>query len=233
MRTIMKLCNYTGQEIWEGVECVGPHGIGLWHEKIMENGATIQVYHELYVDLSLSLDAIRSGIRRSNKPHISLGHKLWNTSVLTEVDHEVFAEFSRLHCSVAGRVTRPQETWNLQEQAIHNKDAFLIVLRNKDGRMVGGGLFHISRTEGVYAVAVFDRTLFDFPLGHVVQIRAIEHMKKLGLRWYKIGSRPYPSDVNVPTKKELNIGHFKEGFATHVFLRLHTFCSIKNEDKQR
>jgi lipid II:glycine glycyltransferase (peptidoglycan interpeptide bridge formation enzyme) len=52
------------------------------------------------------------------------------------------------------------------------------------------------------------------PLGHVVQYRAIEEMKKRGIRWYRIGERVYQG-----TEKELHIADFKHGFASHVFPR--------------
>ena len=68
-----------------------------------------------------------------------------------------------------------------------------------------------------HAVAAYDRTLFDKPLGHVVQYRAIEEMKKRNISWYKIGVRPYGSDNPKPTEKEISIGEFKAGFSSHCF----------------
>lgn len=83
--------------------------------------------------------------------------------------------------------------------------------------MVGGGFFQVTRDEGVYAVAAYDRALFDKPLGHAVQYRAVEEMKNRGIRWYKIGARPYPGDQPPPSAKELRIAEFKQGFASHIF----------------
>jgi len=74
-----------------------------------------------------------------------------------------------------------------------------------------------ARDEGVYAVAAYDRSLFDKPLGHVVQYRAIEELKKRKVSWYKIGVRPYGSDNPRPTDKEIKIGEFKQGFSSHCF----------------
>ena len=85
--------------------------------------------------------------------------------------------------------------------------------------MVGGGLFHVTRDECEYAVGAYDRSLFDKPLGHVVQYHAIEEMKRRNIRWYKLGPRFYPADVPHPTQKELSIADFKQGFASHIFAR--------------
>ena len=227
LEALDELCRITGQKTWRVVEFVGPDGLDQWHRKIMDRGATIQrVAHEMFVDLSMSMEDIKTNLRKSYKSLLSMGDRLWQSSVFATVEHKVFDEFRQLHYQVSGRATRSVETWNIQEQAINSGDAFLVVLRDDKGVMVGGGIFHISKTEGLYAVGVYDRNLFDKPLGHVVQIKAIEHMKTRGLRWHKLGERFYPGDNCNPTEKELSIAHFKEGFATHMFLRLHTEVKI-------
>jgi lipid II:glycine glycyltransferase (peptidoglycan interpeptide bridge formation enzyme) len=71
------------------------------------------------------------------------------------------------------------------------------------------------------------------PVSHAVQWKAIETMKQRGLRWYFIGIRPYPQDVPTPTAKELQIGHFKEGFATHAFPHLELGCAVPSGDAAR
>jgi FemAB family protein len=194
-------------------------GMSEWHEQSMRRGARAMLQHELFVNLALGLEQIRVHFRKSYKPLISAGMKLWRVGALTGEDSERWAEFRELHCRVAGRVTRCAQSWGLQHQAIVDGDAFLIYLLDEHQAMIGGGLFDITRDEGVYAVGAYDRSLFDKPLGHVVQYRAIEEMKKRGLRWYKIGLRPYPSERPAPTEKELSIGEFKHGFATHTFPR--------------
>jgi len=135
----------------------------------------------------------------------------------------VWDEFRLLHLAVAGRATRSLQSWDAQLQAIAAQAAFLVYLRDPDGRMVGGGLFHISRDEGLYAVAAYDRALFDKPLGHVVQYQAILEMKNRHLRWYKLGSRVFPVDEPPPSAKELSIAEFKQGFASHVFPRIELY----------
>ena len=95
--------------------------------------------------------------------------------------------------------------------------------------MVGGGFFRISCDEGVYSVGAYNRDFFDQPLGHVVQYCAIEEMKNRGIRWYKIGLRHYPTEVPSPTDKEIQIGEFKQGFASHLFPRF----LLKHETKYK
>lgn len=102
--------------------------------------------------------------------------------------------------------------------------AFLVGLRDRiDARLVGAGFFQTTRDEGLYAVAAYDRALFEKPLGHVVQQHAIEVMKSRGMSWYHIGNRPYPQDIPSPSDKQLRIAAFKQGFASHHFFR-HEFA---------
>jgi hypothetical protein len=94
-------------------------------------------------------------------------------------------------------------------------DAFLVGLRDPAAqRLVGAGFFQCTRDEGLYAVGAYDRALFDKPLGHAVQQRAIETMKARGLQWSRIGERQ-----PAPTAKEVAIAAFKQGFASHQFCR--------------
>ncbi len=214
------LCRAGGVPTCESVESFhGASGAGVsdWHDQLMRRGALALLRHEMFVDLLLSLQDLKSRFRKSYKSLVTSGTKMWRVHVTAEADPAVWSEFRELHRSVSGRVTRSAQSWELQHQAIAAGQAFLVSLRDEHGLLVGGGLFECTRDEGQYSVGAYDRALFDKPLGHVVQYRAIEEMKARGLRWYKIGLRPYATDVPPPTEKELSIAEFKQGFATHVF----------------
>lgn len=201
-------------------------GTSQWHHSWMTRGASLDVGHDLYVDLSLDLTQIKSTLRKSYRSLITSGEKLWRVAILRDTDPAIWTEFRLLHQHVAGRETRSIATWDLQAQAISDGSAFLVYLRDEHARMVGGGYFNLSRDEGVYGVGAYDRSLFAKPLGHVVQWHAIQEMKARGLRWYRIGPRPYPGDKSAPTQKELAIAEFKDGFATHTFLSLHASLNL-------
>jgi len=204
---------------WESGESFS-NSIGLseWHVQSMARDSLCHLVHELYLDLGMDIAEIKRNFRKSYKSLIVSGSKLWTVGVLDgQKDERVWQEFRDLHFSVSGRVTRSDETWMMQYQDIESGRAFFVWLRNSEGEMVGGGLFNFTEDEGVYAVAAYDRSLFDKPLGHVVQYRAIEELKKRKVSWYKIGVRPYGSDNPRPTDKEIKIGEFKQGFSSHCF----------------
>jgi FemAB family protein len=204
--------------VWSSAESFSESmGLSDWHTEAMARDADCAVRHDLFLDLHPDMAEIKRNIRSSYKSLITGGMRTWSVGVLDSLDESIWDEFRRLHLRVSGRKTRSDETWALQHEDIGNRNAFLVHLRNSNGEMVGGGLFNFTRDEGAYAVGVYDRSLFDKPLGHVVQYRAIEELKSRGVRWYKIGARPFSSEMPTPTDKEISIGEFKQGFASHVF----------------
>lgn len=230
-KSVLDLINFVSDEI--GLQKLesssafdGSQSLNDWHALLMMSGAECSVQHSLCVDLSLPIEKIKSFFRKSYKPLITAGERIWNIEVLSNsIEVTVWEEFRSLHLTVAGRITRSRESWDVQYGSIRNGESFLVVLRDDTRKMVGAGLFVCTKDEGSYSVGAYDRSLFDKPLGHIVQYRAIQEMKRRGCRWYSIGRRYYPSDIPTPTEKELSISHFKEGFSSHL---IPIFSLIKN-----
>lgn len=209
-----------GISSWESTESFSDStGLSDWHIASMAQGAICAVTHDLFVELRQSMETIKSGFRKSYKSLVTSGMRHWDVCILDVADETVWDRFRDLHISVAGRKTRSDETWAIHHSDIAEQRAFLVYLLNNDGEMDGGGFFNFTRDEGLYAVAAYRRELFDKPLGHVVQYRAIEELKRREVRWYKLGVRPYRSDIPPPSDKEISIGEFKQGFASHMFPR--------------
>jgi len=197
---------------------IGGGELDDWQLVAMGRGAKCAVRHELYVDLRMTLAEIKSCFRRSYRSLVTSGSRLWSVEILRAPgDSAVWDEFRLFHAEVAGRLTRSLDSWQSQHDSLVADESFLVVLRDPSARMVGAGYFMCSCDEGVYAVAAYDRSLFDKPLGHIVQYRAIEELKRRGCRWYRIGTRCFPGEDPAPNSKELAIAAFKQGFASHVF----------------
>lgn len=189
--------------------------VSQWHQLCLENGAVLdKVNYELFVDLTLPIDEIRTFIRKSYKPLVSSGLKKWKVTVMDQYCERTWNDFRVLHGHVAGRVTRPIESWNIQHNAIKAGNAFLIYVSNPDGNMVGGGYFDMSANEGNYSVATYDKKFLHEPLGHLVQYQAILTLKEKGRSLYYIGSRFYSESPPCISKKLVDITSFKAGFAT-------------------
>jgi len=236
IKRITRLCvdvldNFYKKNRYNGiVKCEsGHHDINLneWHKYLMKKGALAHVKHELYVDLSLDMREIKSKLRNRYKSFITSGKKHWDIHILNSANDHIWRKFQTLHLRASGRTTRSENTWKLQHQQISEGTAILIYLNDKKGNMVGGGLYSMTKDEGIYSVGAYDRNLFNKPLGHVVQWHAIQEMKCRGLQWYKIGRRFYPSDIPKPTDKEISISEFKEGFATHTIPKFILHYDVK------
>jgi len=207
-------------------------GCTEWHQQLMSAGAGIQTRHDLFADLHPDLVAIRSTFRKSYKPLINVALKAWQADIMDadNADANTWAEFKQLHKDVTGRSTRADSTWVLQWGMILSRSAFLVTLRDpEDQRLVGAGLFQFTRDEGLYAVGAYDRSLFDKPLGHAVQQRAIETLKTLGVRWYQVGERHYSRSSHSPSAKEVAISEFKQGFSSHMFCRYQFTLSYSSD----
>jgi FemAB family protein len=221
---------YAGQEVFIGTE---KFGLGEWYLQAVKSGAYASIRHDLFVDLRLPLENIWSSLRKSYKSLINSGSKIWINSIQKSGNEDIWEEFELLHREAAGRRTRSKKTWDIQHEAVASGQAFLVYLRDKNKRMVGGGFFHTSKIEGVYAVGAYNRSLFANPIGHIVQWEAIMEMKRRGLLWYKIGTASYSGDCPEPTEKERSISHFKEGFATHHFAALRFECQVNRGDQEK
>lgn len=227
MDTLQELCDRFDIVRYKTTDTCFYNGTSIWMQMHFERGARCcGVDHECYVDLSLDEQDILSKIRRTNKYSIRKSEQLWKSEVITKrrergYIEDCFEKFRTLHIEVSGRETRSKKTWDIQCKSVLHSNDFLVFLYDKDDQLIGASLYSTTGSMGTYSVAVYRRELYGQPVGHVSQWLAIKHMKELGMRWYNIGRRVYPGDGDHPTEKEVSIGHFKEGFATNIYLKVY------------
>ena len=216
------VATYHGLQFWDSSE-YGPTQTGLsnWYSISRQHGATCHLENHLFVDLSLTDAEYRAKIRSSNKSTLSAGFKRWKPEIYTGEDQSEWEDFRELHRIVSGRVTRSKATWDIQFQMIKSGSGFAVFTRDANGLLIGGIFIAHTRDEGIYVTGVFDRVLNDPSLGHISQSCGIQELKRRGVRWYKLGDRPFPSMESSIDEKELAIAHFKDGFATHSFPHLY------------
>lgn len=130
----------------------------------------------------LLLDAAKPAIFSS----MSKGHKSSIKSIRTNqsrhlelYDHTnfnslVFAAFKNLYFKAAGRLTRCNESWAIQEKAIINGSAFLVT-NTISSVLQSTSFFWLSPRNCYYAVSASNRDLFSKPLGHAVIDTAIDY----------------------------------------------------------
>ncbi len=204
-------------------------GASQWQRKWMElGGRCIKTSWWAYADLTLSREELQSCTRRTNEYSIAKGESDYDIEIYDSDKGNldaVFEKFHAMHRDISGRETRSQSTWDKQKESIKdNSDGtgwdFIVSIRDKGTRENAGfALFSATPQTGLYSVAVYDRERFSRPVGHIVQAAAMDYMRSKGIRWYEIGERTYPNDEG-SNQKLINIGKYKEGFATHIFPKI-------------
>lgn len=198
----------------------------LWLQTIAPYIQQINYKHLLFVSLEQSIELIKSNIRRRYRSYINKGLKLWQSQILTSVSLEQIEEIRVFHIKTAGKETRSVETWHQQRAMVNNKQAFVVTLRDVNKTLVGAAIFNYTSSQGMYSVGIYERSLFDLPIGHTIQMLAIEHMKKIGIASYFIGYRDYPFEHDAPTEKQSTIGYFKEGFSSQIQLETSAILTL-------
>ena len=173
--------------------------------------------YESIINLELSLVELKSRIRKSYKGLINKGLKQWNIVDVVENQDIVFSQFRNLHFQVALRKTRNDKSWEIQLNNLKSGFAKLLAAYDTDNKLVGAAYFDITKDEANYSVGVYDRKLFDLPIGHAIQWRAIEIFKRIGIVKYKVGSIYKISDMPKPSEKEISISKFKIGFGGELY----------------
>ena len=216
----LKLSAYVGQKEFKS-NCFDPAStrISPWQIYAMQRGASCVPKHEALVDLGLPIEKIKRSFRKSYKSLINKSERIWHSEVVHSSEiSTVWESFKALHLEAAGKKTRSDESWVLQKNSIENGEAFLVAVYmpvSLEKQLIGAGFFTASMHEGFYAVGAYKRELFDQPVSHVVQLRAIEEFKRRGCKHYHIGSCRFPGEKPTPSDKEISLSFFKSGFANY------------------
>lgn len=191
-------------------------------EALLERGARANPFFTCVIDLSPTEADLRTAVSRRTKGHINWGEKHLDLLLLERenVTPEHLEAFRRLHVEVAGRETRSAGSWAMQYEMVRGDEAFAI-LASLEGRLVSASLFCRSDRTCYYGVGATRRELFDRSISHVLMWRAIQHSKRLGLRWFEVGERLFPEvGLRRPDEKELGISRFKGSFGGGTRVRL-------------
>ncbi len=182
-------------------------------------------------DLKLNEDDLHKQLRQSYKSLVNQGNKEIKFTYVTKSspDEEMFRNFQAFHKKVAGRQTRPEESWNIQYEMIKAGTAELIMGEMPEYGLVSSALFTDFGDMTTYAVAVYNRELFDKPLAHASVYNGMLRAKSRGQRIFNLGTIPSYSDK---IEKEYNIGKFKKGFCRALSSNLEWSIALQSQDQR-
>ena len=181
------------------------------------------VHNTLILNLSEKEDQLFSNMSKYHRKNINRTSKIKNLkfNILNYKKtkskvKEKFNEFQKFHKISAGRVTRPQKTWEIMLKKIYDNEADLFYL-SLDNKNIS--YLYCSR-------------LFDFAWGwsqvnlkeyenisprHSLEWNAMKYYKNNKFHFYEIGERFYPQDKFKPTAKEISISEFKEKYGSDKY----------------
>jgi FemAB family protein len=191
--------------------------ISSWHEILKQQNSKIYILKEGFIDLSKSDEKIEQHLRKKKiLIDINKAKKLWRTEIKHKLELDEWIKFKNLHIEVSGKQTRSDKTWLSQFNDISNNEAFAIFLFDKN-KIIGGALYRYTNSVALYAIGAYDRSLYPKPISHLAHFLAIKELKKLKLKWLKMGGIPILNDYENPNDKIISIGLFKKKFCTDFF----------------
>lgn len=169
----------------------------------------------MLIDLRKSTSDLWKDLRASYKALINKSERIYKTSVMdaSSVTRAQFDAYVEVHHKAAGRITRPQLTFDIQYEMLKNDQACLIGVE-VDGAWAGFAYFLHTKHSAYYGSGAEDPTLVtDTPLGPVMQWAAIKYYADSGLKFIELDNQYFgPQLFECPSAKDMSISFFKRGF---------------------
>lgn len=153
-------------------------------------------------------DGMKSRVRKGHWAHIAKTRR--DTSIFIAEDGDCMDVMQDLHRRDAGRITRPQATWDHMRRWCDEGNGLLVLALVKN--MAVGAAMFIRYGVGAYyasAARLPEVPPKDSP-AHLIVWSAAEWLRAHGYRWLDLG----PLDES--TEKLAAICHFKRGFGTEL-----------------
>ena len=188
--------------------------------ELLEYSKSFNVHNTLILDLSENEDQLLSNMSKYHRKNINktskiknLEFRIINYETKKNIIEKKFNEFKKYHLLSAGKMTRPNKTWEIMLKKIYDNEA---------------DLFYLD-LDGISASFLYCAKLFDFAWGwtqvnlkeyeiisprHFLEWQAMKYYKDNHFHFYEIGERFYPQEKFKPTSKELSISEFKEKYGS-------------------
>ena len=203
--------------------------ISNWHKLLMNEKFQVNLGHEILVNLSLTESEYWSCIRDSYKSYINKGLKEYDVKVMSHSNYnsDLWANYINLHEKVSMK-SKDNMVWKfLRDELLMNR-GILITTRFGNGELIGGSYITMTKNEAIYGLGSSLRFENLPPVSHVMQYIAINYLREIGIKWYKLGLRNFHGEIDNPDKKLQSIGFFKEGFASELSPKYMFSRSIRN-----
>jgi len=176
-------------------------------------------YHDVslptqVLDLTADEPTLLRAMRKGHRADITRAEKLLSAQVFDQsnITEDRFDAYRLLHQKAAGRVTRPLATFRMMYEWIQRGLAVLSCAALEDNN-VGFALISIYKNGAYYSSGCEDPEFNHLPIGHLLQWKAIQWLKRSSIRRYEIGLQYFAPQPHAPVSdKEIKISFFKRGF---------------------
>ena len=129
-----------------------------------------------------------------------------------ECSQNIFHRYEALHEKAAGRLTRPESTFEMMYQWVKDGYAFLIGVKRQD-EFIGFSVMLLYKDFAYYGSSCNHPDYPELPISHLIQWHTLKWLHEKGTKFYEIGWQFYTSTpFYQPSEKEKNIARFKRGF---------------------
>lgn len=183
------------------------------HNLLLKYGYLDSSLNTQIIEVSQPIEILRSNLRHGHDSDITRAAKVLRAEIYDQknITRAIFDAYADLHHKAAGRVTRPQATFDMMFEFIKSGYAFLAAASK--GQSFIGFSYFIRYKNNVYYGSSCNEIDVNLPITHSIQWRAIEWMHENGCKFYEIGWQQYgPTLQDFPSPKEVDISHFKRGF---------------------
>lgn len=209
----------TNNNIKKTMLMVDPLSVDYSYNVLMKYGYLDSSINTYIIDLNIDIETLWKQLRKSYKSLINNGKEKYKIEIIdyTNPDFEIHNLYKELHHKAAGRITRPQETWDIQFQKIEDDNAILIGLKDEDQFVAFSYFYHHNNT-ACYASSSDDPDYTaDIPLEHTIIWSAIEYYKSRGFNCIDMGWQQFSHQLfDDPSPKDLSISFFKRGFSGRI-----------------
>lgn len=181
---------------------------------LIKYGFVDLAYLTQVVELRRGLMDLWSDIRKGHKSDVKRAGemcevKVWDHGTITA---EKIREYQVLHEKDAGRVTRPQRTFDLMLWWIRNRHAILVEAEQR-GHAIGFSLIILFGSGAYYGSSCKDPDFQEIGVSHLIQWTTIRWLKENCFEFYDIGIQHYfPQWYDPATPKDISISLFVRGF---------------------
>jgi len=171
------------------------------------------------IDLFFPEETLISNLSRYHYRHIKRGRKkgieikIYNNKHNPDELKKYFNKLQEAHFLSAGRMTRPQETWDAMYEGARGGEASVFVAFVKGIPISYLYCGEFGLTAAGWSQVNIEEYEKKYSPRHLLEWEAIIYYKNNGFRYYDIGERYFGKQLfSIPNQKEISISIFKERY---------------------